>query len=260
MRFDLWTLALQAINFLVLVWILHRFLYRPVLAMIDRRRGAIQAAYTEAAARDDEATAALADYEAKLAAIDRERHRVLDEAHRRAEAERATTLAETTADRERLRAEAQREIEGMHAAADEALTQWAAETAVALARRLLEDSAGGIDAEPLLLRAWDRLAALPAERQAELRQALAESGALEIATAPPLGESARARALERLRAWAEDDAVEAAFAVDDALIVGAELRFPHAAVGASWRDALEDARAAMLRNEHAEEHADEHAE
>ena len=39
MRFDWWTLALQTVNFAVLVWLLHRFLYRPVLRMIATARG-----------------------------------------------------------------------------------------------------------------------------------------------------------------------------------------------------------------------------
>ena len=34
MRIDWWTLALQAANFLVLVWLLQHFLYRPVQAII----------------------------------------------------------------------------------------------------------------------------------------------------------------------------------------------------------------------------------
>ncbi|MEO0035300.1 MAG: synthase, partial [Pseudomonadota bacterium] len=39
MSLDWSSLALQTVNFLVLVWLLQRFLYRPVLAAIDRRRG-----------------------------------------------------------------------------------------------------------------------------------------------------------------------------------------------------------------------------
>ena len=38
MRIDWWTLALQAANFLVLVWLLQHFLYRPVLAIIVERQ------------------------------------------------------------------------------------------------------------------------------------------------------------------------------------------------------------------------------
>ena len=44
MHLDWWTIALQTINFAILVWLLHRFLYKPVLRMIDARKAEIAAA------------------------------------------------------------------------------------------------------------------------------------------------------------------------------------------------------------------------
>ena len=38
MQIDWWTLALQTINFLVLVWLLTHFLYRPVRQVIAERK------------------------------------------------------------------------------------------------------------------------------------------------------------------------------------------------------------------------------
>ena len=38
MRIDLWTLGLQAINALVLIWLLARFLFRPIAAIIAERK------------------------------------------------------------------------------------------------------------------------------------------------------------------------------------------------------------------------------
>jgi len=51
------TFALEAVNFLVLVWILKRFLYKPVLGVIARRRAAIDRALEEAQTRHAEAQA-----------------------------------------------------------------------------------------------------------------------------------------------------------------------------------------------------------
>jgi len=41
MHFDWSTFALQTANFAILVWLLHRFLYRPVLRLLDARRAEI---------------------------------------------------------------------------------------------------------------------------------------------------------------------------------------------------------------------------
>ena len=48
MHFDWSTWALQTVNFAILVWLLHRFLYRPVLRLLDARRAEIDKQYAEA--------------------------------------------------------------------------------------------------------------------------------------------------------------------------------------------------------------------
>ena len=40
MRIDWWTLALQTVNVLILIWILSRFLFRPIVGVIEERRAA----------------------------------------------------------------------------------------------------------------------------------------------------------------------------------------------------------------------------
>ena len=47
MHVDWSTLALQTVNFAILVWLLHRFLYRPVLRLLDARRAEIDKQYAE---------------------------------------------------------------------------------------------------------------------------------------------------------------------------------------------------------------------
>ena len=48
MELDWTTFALEIINFLALIWILKRFLYRPVLATLGQRRAGIEATLNEA--------------------------------------------------------------------------------------------------------------------------------------------------------------------------------------------------------------------
>jgi F-type H+-transporting ATPase subunit b len=38
MRIDWWTLALQTVNVLILIWILGRFFFRPVADIVARRQ------------------------------------------------------------------------------------------------------------------------------------------------------------------------------------------------------------------------------
>ncbi len=49
MLIDWFTVIAQAINFLVLVWLLKRFLYKPILDAIDARENLIAKTLSEAA-------------------------------------------------------------------------------------------------------------------------------------------------------------------------------------------------------------------
>ena len=60
------TFLLEIINFLVLVWILKRFLYRPVLSVLDKRRKSIEESLNEATNRHTQAIALEQQYKQRL--------------------------------------------------------------------------------------------------------------------------------------------------------------------------------------------------
>ena len=55
MEFDWTTFTLEIINFLILVWILKRFLYRPILDVIAKRRAGIEKTLADAQRIETEA-------------------------------------------------------------------------------------------------------------------------------------------------------------------------------------------------------------
>ena len=67
MEFNWTTFALEILNFLALVWILQRFLYKPVLNAIARRRAAIDKSLEDARVAQTEAAALKQQYESRLA-------------------------------------------------------------------------------------------------------------------------------------------------------------------------------------------------
>ena len=68
MEFDWTTFVLEALNFLVLVWLLKRFFYQPVLAEIEARRDATAKTIADAETVRREAEALKSEYQAHLAA------------------------------------------------------------------------------------------------------------------------------------------------------------------------------------------------
>ena len=71
MTIDWWTLFLQTVNFLVLVWLLQHFLYNPVRAVIEKRRVFAEQALLEAEATKKAAAAAKTEFEAKSAELEK---------------------------------------------------------------------------------------------------------------------------------------------------------------------------------------------
>jgi len=84
------TFILEIINFLILVWILKRFFYKPVLDVIASRRAGIEKTLEESHTLQNEAKALQKQYESRLTDWDQER-----------QAARKTLDEETQAERER---------------------------------------------------------------------------------------------------------------------------------------------------------------
>ncbi len=73
MPIDWFTVVAQAFNFLILVWLLKRFLYKPILHAIDEREKGIAAQLAEADAKKAEAQEERNDFQHKNEAFDQER-------------------------------------------------------------------------------------------------------------------------------------------------------------------------------------------
>jgi F-type H+-transporting ATPase subunit b len=71
MTIDWWTLGIQAVNVVILIWLLARFFWRPVAAMIAQRRATAQ--QTGLSRESSQATDALAEIERTRAGFDTER-------------------------------------------------------------------------------------------------------------------------------------------------------------------------------------------
>jgi F-type H+-transporting ATPase subunit b len=246
MSIDWWSLAFQAVNVLVLVWLLGHFFWQPVSAMIEKRRGTILQQLEGAQAQQARAAAALADIERTRSGFGKERDALLAQAHADAQRVHATRLKEAAAEAAAIEAAAHSALEAQRQAADEAWRDRAAQLAIDIAMRLCAPLAGPALQTIFLERLLDRLAALSAAE----RQMLGAHGApLNVIGPSPLP----ALEMERLRqamAGITDTPPDLVFVSDPDLVAGLELRGPHLVLHNSWR-----ADARRIRAELADEHA-----
>lgn len=94
MLIDWFTVAAQALNFLILVWLLKRFLYQPILNAIDAREKLIAAELADAAAKKTEAQKDRDDFQHKNDDFDRQRDALLSKAKSDADSELQRLLGE----------------------------------------------------------------------------------------------------------------------------------------------------------------------
>ncbi len=141
MSIDWITVAAQIANFLVLVWLLKRFLYRPILDGIDAREAEITERMGEAARLKETAAATRKDYTEKLHALQVEQAVMAETIRKEAEQKRDTMLAEA-------QSRMAQEVAAWHADRDAQAQQYkvgldraAAGALLALTRKALDDLA-----------------------------------------------------------------------------------------------------------------------
>ena len=105
MTVDWITVSAQVVTFLILVWLLRRFLYRPVMDAMGRREARIGERLEEARVREQAAEREEHSYREQREALHRRREELLEQAKAEAvpPARRWTTCAASGRDRQRER-------------------------------------------------------------------------------------------------------------------------------------------------------------
>lgn len=238
MHFDPWTFGLQAANFLVLVWLLHRFLYRPVLQIIAARQAVANKLTADLEAEKEAAEALRHELEKDHASIAQQRDATLRTAREAAEAEHKALLAKAREEADSIKVEAQRAFERERADVVRSMGQDAARLAVSIVRRLLRETPGAAVQERMLELVCGDVRSLSADAKRQIRERVSvDDGPVEVVTGTPVGERARKRFTESL-AKALGGPLSPAFRVDPNLIAGVEVHFPFTIMRRSWSEDL----------------------
>lgn len=105
------TLLVQMVNFLILIVLLHKFLYKPLTQFLATRADGIKRSLEEAKAAREAAAKAQQEYEARIAATRREAAALRESAVREVEEERQRLLKVSRDEAARLLTEAKAQIE-----------------------------------------------------------------------------------------------------------------------------------------------------
>jgi F-type H+-transporting ATPase subunit b len=107
---DIWALGFQIVNFLILLYLLNRFLFKAVLRRIDERQAKLHQGLQDAVAAARDRELASVEHEAAMAEARRESEAMVQRAAKTAEATSAEILAAARNAAEQLTNKARLEI------------------------------------------------------------------------------------------------------------------------------------------------------
>ncbi|MHB9071950.1 MAG: F0F1 ATP synthase subunit B [Desulfobaccales bacterium] len=223
MLINWFTVAAQIINFLILVALLKRFLYGPIVAAMSAREGRIAAQLTEAQQKRQEAEQEEASLRRKIREIEDQRQEMLTEAGRQAEAHKQELFSQARQEVEQIRQKWAASLTRERETFLQNLKQRLAQEVVAICRRTLQEM-GNQELEQRLIGVFlDRLRLLPPEEQAAIRESVKETGGeLLVSTAFELSEEIRQKITDQVQEQFGHELV-LRFATSGELLAGIEL-------------------------------------
>lgn len=141
MLIDWFTIVAQVINFLVLVWLLKRFLYRPILNAIYAREQHIADELADADEKRNEAEQERGEFQQKNAEFAKQRATNMNKVAEEAKAERTRLLDVVRQESDDLRHQLAVAFQNEQLSLQDSLSQRAQEEVFAMVRKALKDLA-----------------------------------------------------------------------------------------------------------------------
>ena len=225
MQVDGFTLLAQVVNFLLLVYLLKRFLYHPIIAAIDRREAAIAARLAAAEQLQQDAAAERERYQQEQQQLAAQRQQWLDQARDEAATQRQEQLSQARHEVEQTRQQWLAELQREQSQFLHELRRQMGTELCALARQALADMADVELQDQLIAVFLRQLRELPAAQRAGLADAK-----LSVVTALPLDPARQERMQSALQQILQNSSVPACEQQPD-LICGIVLRTPQGELG-----------------------------
>ncbi|MHB8121304.1 MAG: F0F1 ATP synthase subunit B family protein [Desulfuromonadaceae bacterium] len=172
MLIDWFTVVAQTINFLILVWLMKHFLYKPILNAIDQREKLIAKELADAATTKSDAQKERDEFRHKNEAFDQQRAGLLSKATDEVKVERQRLLDEARQAADDLGAKRKENLKNDAQTLNQAISRRTQQEVFAIARKALTDLAGTTLEERMLDLFLSRLKGLKGKEREQLSAAI----------------------------------------------------------------------------------------
>ena len=155
MKIDWFTVIAQAFNFLLLIWLMKHFLYKPILNAIEAREKLIATKLADADAKETEAKKEQNDFKQKNEEFDQNHTALLNQVAEEVKTERQRLLDEANKAADDLRNKGQEKLRSDALSLNQAISIRIQQEVFAIARKILTDL-GATSLEESLIEAFNR--------------------------------------------------------------------------------------------------------
>lgn len=225
MSIDFFTFAAQILNLLILLFLLRKFLYLPVLKAVSERQAFIEQELQKAADSHKKAQKMEQECQLKMAEIEAERRQILAQTRITAENLAQKLTQEAKKEFENARRQWQEKLQGEQRAYGLAVRNLAAENFRVFAESALKQLADTDLNAFMLQRFKEKVTALPSKKKTEFSEAFNRNGVVEVSAAQRLAPEIR-KSLERfLREQLQlNEEIKIKFRVAPELVCGISVR------------------------------------
>ncbi len=223
MLIDWFTVAAQIVNFVILVWLLKRFLYQPILRAIEAREKKVKTQIQEAETKEAEAERERDEFRRKNEEFEAERESMLNEAEMEAREKRRALLEKAREEARELRERLEKAIREEKEDLYREVVERTQREVFNLTRKVLQDLASQSLEEHMSRNFLQRLQSLEGDKRRQLTAALhGTSEGVTVKSAFELPQAQR-EAIENTLAEVASEAVDCRFVTDSEKIGGIEL-------------------------------------
>jgi F-type H+-transporting ATPase subunit b len=253
MQLDGFTIVAQVVNFLILVALLKRFLYAPIIRAMQAREDHITTRLDEAQEKIGNAQRQADVYDQRIQALQQTQDAMLMQAQEEAESQRQQLIEQARQEVEKLQERWRQTLRQEPTAFLQELRQVAGEQVCAVARRVLADLADADLKRAVIQGFLARLRGLDREARDTFSSALqGDHGDAMVCSAFPIPDEACEQILLAIHNDVIDTQSEVQFATAPELICGIEFIAHGQKIAwslAQYIDALEERVAALLEQE-----------
>ncbi|MFW6007346.1 MAG: F0F1 ATP synthase subunit B [Halanaerobiales bacterium] len=135
-----WTLLWQVVNFLVLMGVLIKFLYKPVMEILDERENAIESEFKQAEDEKKKAEELKKEYEQKLSEARNKAQDIIDSAEKRGKKKARDMVKEAEKESEIIKQNKMKEVERAKKEAVDQLKNEVADISIMAASKIIEEN------------------------------------------------------------------------------------------------------------------------